>query len=235
MKSGFTAEYWDKTLRGIASFVEGREITSVSQLAKDTGDAKQDPFRVLFSTMISLRTKDEVTMEAARRLFAAAPDLYSLAALSEERIAELIYPAGFYRTKGRNIKAAAVIIRDRWNGVVPRKEEDLLSLPGVGRKTANLTLSVGYGIDAICVDTHVHRISNRMGWVETRSPEETEAALIKVLPREYWIPINETLVLFGQTCCTPISPWCGTCPVPSSCARRGVVRARGVGSPTPPR
>ena len=221
-RARYAAAYWKETIGKIVSFVEGRELPSVSLLSQQN----RDPFRVLVSTMISLRTKDEVTIEASRRLFDAASDAASMAALSADKIADLIYPAGFYRTKGNNIRKAAEIIRDRWNGIVPDREEDLLSLPGVGRKTANLTLSIGYGIDAICVDTHVHRISNRMGWVETKTPEETEFALMEILPRKYWIPINETLVLFGQSCCTPISPWCGRCPVSSVCGKRGVGKSR---------
>ncbi|MFN3413293.1 MAG: endonuclease III domain-containing protein, partial [Thermoanaerobaculum sp.] len=151
----------------------------------------RDPFRLLVACVISLRTKDQVTAQAAARLFAVAPDVCSLAQLPPERIAELIYPAGFYRTKARQLHKLAHILLAKWNGQVPKSREGLMSLPGVGRKTANLVLGLGFGIPAICVDTHVHRIANRLGLVQTRRPEETEAALERVLPQEWWIPFND--------------------------------------------
>ena len=185
-----------------------------------------DPFRVLVATMISLRTKDEVTEVAADRLLAAASTPRALAALSEQRIGRLIYPAGFYRTKAKSIRATARILAEAHGGRVPSEREALLALPGVGRKTANLVLNLGFGIPAICVDTHVHRISNRMGWVATKDPSHTELALMEILPRRYWIPINELLVRYGQRVCTPLSPRCSTCPVYRWCARAGVGRTR---------
>ncbi len=215
---------WQKIVDAIAArLAEGPgTLPSVSAVAR----MNSDPFRVLVATMISLRTKDEVTRRSADALLEAAPTPAALAALPEARIARLIYPAGFYRTKAKNLRAASRRILSEHGGAVPPERDALLALPGVGRKTANLVLNLGFGIDAICVDTHVHRISNRMGWVVTRTPAETEQALMRVLPRRYWIPINELLVRYGQTVCTPLSPWCSRCPVERWCARAGVGRTR---------
>ncbi len=205
----------------IARHVEG-ELPSVSALAR----RRRDPFRILVSTVISLRTKDEVTEAASERLFAIAPDAPSLARTPLRRIERAIYPAGFYRTKARHLREAARRIVDEFGGRVPDTVEGLLALRGVGRKTAALVVSLGYGRDAICVDTHVHRISNRLGLVDTRTPDETERALMDRLPRSLWIGYNEWLVRFGQTVCRPISPLCSRCPVSRRCARRGVTRSR---------
>lgn len=199
-----------------------RPLPSVSGVAR----RRPDPFRVLVATMISLRTKDEVTGPAAERLLAAAPTPAALAALPESRIARLIYPAGFYRTKARALRATSGLLLSRHRGRVPGGMEDLLALPGVGRKTANLVRNLGFGLEGICVDTHVHRISNRMGWVRTRDPAHTEQSLMVVLPRRYWIPTNELLVRWGQAVCTPLSPWCSRCPVARWCRRVEVGRSR---------
>jgi endonuclease-3 len=197
-------------------------LPSVSMIAL----GRQDPFRVLVATEISLRTKDEVTTPASKRLLAEAPTPKRLAALSRARIEKLIYPAGFYRVKAANLREMARILISSHGGKVPSGMEDLLELPGVGRKTANLVRNLGFGIPAICVDTHVHRVSNRLGWVSTRTPERTETALMEKLPKKYWIPINELLVRFGQSVCTPLSPICSACPVSRRCPRAGVVRSR---------
>jgi len=197
-------------------------LPSVSEVAREDND----PFRVLVATMISLRTKDAVTRAASDKLLAVAPTPATLARLPQSRIARLIYPAGFYRTKARSLRTAARILVAEHGGRVPRTMDELLALPGVGRKTANLVLNLGYGLPGICVDTHVHRISNRTGWVRTRTPAETETALMEILPRRYWIGINELLVRFGQSVCTPLSPHCSTCPITTWCARVGVTRSR---------
>jgi endonuclease-3 len=206
----------------LAAHFPDRPLPSVSEVAR----RRSDPFRVLVATMISLRTRDEVTGPAAERLLAAAPTPAALARLPVPRIERLIYPAGFYRTKARNLRAAAGIIAGEHGARVPREMERLLALPGVGRKTANLVRNLGYGLDGICVDTHVHRISNRMGWVATKDPAMTEQALMEVLPRKYWIPINELLVRWGQVVCTPLSPHCSTCAVRRWCRRVDVGRSR---------
>jgi endonuclease III len=199
-----------------------RRLPSVTAVARQT----RNPFRVLVATMISLRTKDEVTTRASDALLSVAPTPQALASLPAKRIEKLIYPAGFYRTKARNLRAASAILVSRHGGKVPSEMDELLALPGVGRKTANLVRNLGFGLLGICVDTHVHRISNRMGWVSTKNPEQTELALMEVLPRRYWIVINELLVRYGQSVCTPLSPHCSTCPVAPWCARVGVGRAR---------
>jgi endonuclease III len=200
----------------------GHPLPSVSAVARESSD----PFRVLVATMISLRTKDEVTSRAADALLSAAPTPAALAALPVGRIERLIYPAGFYHTKARALRAASAILLSEHGGRVPSEMDQLLALPGVGRKTANLVRNLGFGLLGICVDTHVHRISNRMGWVSTKSPEQTEQALMEVLPRRYWIVINELLVRYGQSVCTPLSPHCSACPVSRWCRRTGVGRSR---------
>jgi endonuclease-3 len=184
------------------------------------------PFEVLVSTLLSLRTKDEVTAQAAARLFAQARTPEQLLALGEARTAELIYPVGFYPTKAKRLMEISRIILAEHGGKVPDTMEGLLALPGVGRKTANLVLVEGFRQDAICVDTHVHRISNRIGYVKTNTPEQTEMALRERLPLKHWIRYNELLVAFGQVICRPISPFCSRCPVADLCPRVGVPRSR---------
>ena len=185
-----------------------------------------DPFRILVGCILSLRTKDEVTYPATERLFAKATDPGGMLKLTQAAIEKTIYPAGFYRTKAKQIRAISGILLSRHGGQVPDTIEELLELPGVGRKTANLTVTLGFGKPGICVDTHVHRIANRLGWVKTKAPDDTEAALRRTLPRRWWIPINETLVRHGQQVCKPISPLCSACPVARRCPQLGVDRRR---------
>ena len=200
----------------------GKVLPAVSLVAVQ----KQDPFSVLVSTVISLRTKDDVTLNASRRLLAEAPDPRSMLQLSEDRIADLIFPAGFYRRKAMQIRQISEILVSEYDGKVPSDAGLLMQLPGVGIKTANLTLNLGFGIDAICVDCHVHQISNRLGWIETKTPEESEKALQPVMPRRFWIPLNELLVSYGQEVCTSVSPKCSMCPENRSCPKVGVTRSR---------
>ncbi len=216
-----TADFGE-IVRLVRQSVEFHQIPSVSDIA----NLDRDPFQILISTVISLRTKDEVTAAAARRLFDAAPTPEQMAGLPAERIQELIYPAGFYRNKAESIKKITRIILDDYEGQVPASQAALMKLPGVGLKTANLTLSLGFGLPYICVDIHVHRISNRLGWVRTEKPDDTERELSSVLPQEYWIEINELFVRFGQSICTPVSPWCSKCPLESACPKIGVARHR---------
>lgn len=187
---------------------------------------RRDPFRVLISCVLSLRTKDEVTHDAASRLFARADSPRGMLALSALEVAEIIYPVGFYHTKAKNILAICRDLLGRYKGQVPREIDELLTLPGVGRKTANLVVTVAHGLPGICVDTHVHRITNRWGYVETQTPKETEFALREYLPQRYWIESNDLLVTFGQNLCTPISPYCSRCRLARSCGRIGVKRHR---------
>jgi len=186
----------------------------------------RSPFRLLVSCVISLRTKDAVTAASSARLLAMAETPEQLQALPEETIAQAVYPAGFYRTKARQLRQLARLLIDRHRAEVPSSERDLLALPGVGRKTANLVLGLGFGIPAICVDTHVHRISNRLGLVDTANPEKTERGLQRVLPEDLWIPVNDLLVTFGQNRCHPTSPRCAGCPLADLCPRIGVTRSR---------
>ena len=190
------------------------------------GEEDRDPYKILVSTIISLRTRDEVTLSASRKLFEKAPGMNTLAGLTAEEIAGCIYPAGFYRVKSENLLTIARFILNEKDGQIPSDLSGLLALPGVGLKTANLVLSLGFGIPAICVDTHVHRIANRMGWIRTKKPDDSVAALEKVLPRQYWITINELLVLYGQQICTPLSPRCSLCRLKEHCRRMGVERSR---------
>jgi endonuclease-3 len=192
--------------------------TAVGIVAEES----RDPFRILVSCLISLRTKDEVTAAASARLFRLATVPRSMAELSPAAIARAIYPAGFYRTKAKTIRDICRALLERHGGKVPDTMEELLALKGVGRKTANLVLTIGFGKPGICVDTHVHRISNRLGIVATTTPEQTEFALRQVLPRRHWIPYNDLLVTFGQNVCKPISPLCSRCPVVALCPQVGV-------------
>lgn len=213
---------WEGILARMRSTLGAGPLPAVSEVAR----RRPDPFHVLVSTMISLRTKDDVTARASGRLLERAGSPRAMAALEEREIGRLIFPAGFYNTKARNLKAVAGILLRDYGSRVPSSMSELLKLPGVGRKTANLVRNLGYGLEGICVDTHVHRIANRFGWVRTRSPGQTEAALEGMLPRRFWIPINELLVGFGQRICTPLSPRCSACPVFEHCRRVGVARSR---------
>ncbi|WP_457569293.1 endonuclease III domain-containing protein [Desulfurobacterium sp.] len=186
----------------------------------------RDPFKILISTILSLRTKDEVTAKASERLFKKADNPYDMVKLSEEEIEKLIYPVGFYRNKAKTIKEICKTLIEKYNGKVPDSLDELLKLKGVGRKTANLVVTLGFDKPGICVDTHVHRIMNRIGYVKTKTPEETEFALRKKLPKKYWKIINELLVALGQHICHPTSPKCSVCPIKDYCRKVGVKRSR---------
>ncbi|HVN63716.1 MAG TPA: endonuclease III [Candidatus Binataceae bacterium] len=186
----------------------------------------RDPFRTLISCILSLRTKDETTAPAAHRLFSCANTPGEILALEPKALERLIYPVGFYRTKAQVIRGISRDLIDKFGGRVPDEIDALLTLKGVGRKTANLVVTEAFGKPGICVDTHVHRISNRWGFVRTKTPEKTEAALRRVLPRRHWIEYNGLLVAFGQTICHPTSPWCSRCPVEPMCPKIGVKRSR---------
>ncbi len=179
--------------------------------------AFRDPFSLLVATVVSQRTRDETTLVVASRLLEMAPTPEALARLDEEKIARILRPAGFYREKARKLKKIAEILIEKYGGKVPDTEEGLLSLPGVGRKTANIVLAYAFGKPAIAVDTHVHRIFNRLGVVNTKTPEQTEEALKKILPEELWIPLNHSFVGFGKKICRPISPRCEVCPLKDEC------------------
>jgi len=186
----------------------------------------QSPFRVLISCILSLRTQDATTAKASHRLFALADSPETMVKLSAKKIEKLIYPVGFYKTKANNILEICRTLIDLYAGHVPDTIDELLKFKGVGRKTANLVVTLGYRKPGICVDTHVHRISNRWGYVKTATPEKTEFALRAKLPKPYWIEYNDLLVSFGQHLCRPISPLCSQCPVAKYCRRIGVTARR---------
>ncbi len=189
-------------------------------------ETSKDPFKVLISTVLSLRTKDETTAVASRRLFKLADNPEDMLKLSEKQIIDAIYPVGFYKTKAKNIKSICTDLITKYDSKVPDDIDELLKFGGVGRKTANLVVTLGYNKPGICVDTHVHRISNRFGYIKTKTPDETEMVLRKKLPTEYWIDYNSLLVAFGQHLCRPISPKCSQCPVEKYCDRVGVGKSR---------
>lgn len=211
-----------RVVHSIRACVRQWELPVVERVSGE----RPDPFRVLIGCLLSLRTKDEVTEKAAQRLLGRASTPQQLLSIPAKRIERLIYPVGFYRTKARRIHQICRHVIGRFRGKAPDTLEELLTLPGVGRKTANLVLTVGFGKPGICVDIHVHRISNRLGYVRTRNPYETEMALRKKLPSRYWLEYNTLLVSFGQNLCRPVSPWCSRCPVRSLCARVGVTTSR---------
>lgn len=186
----------------------------------------RDPFKILISCILSLRTQDKTTGEASERLFDPAPDVAAMAKLPVTEIEKAIYPVGFYRTKARRIKEICKALIKDYNSRVPDNLDELLKFKGVGRKTANLVVTLGYGQPGICVDTHVHRISNRWGYVRTTTPDKTEFALRKKLPDEYWLKINGLLVAFGQGICKPVSPLCSICTIEKYCSKIGVTRHR---------
>ena len=198
---------WDTIINKLEQWKEGRE-PAVNTIADKT---RRDPWAVLVSTVISLRTKDAVTLARSKAFLEYAFDPQALCKMSEESAAHLIYPAGFYRVKAANLKRIASILIEEYEGKVPDDMERLLALPGVGRKTANLVLIEAFDKYGICVDVHVHRISNRMGGVSTKSPDETEERLRCILPRVYWKRINTLLVLYGQNICRPVHPICSSC------------------------
>jgi endonuclease-3 len=189
-------------------------------------ESDRDPFRILISCLLSLRTKDKTTSEASARLFALAHQPATMLALPLKKIEKAIYPVGFYRTKAKSIHAICRRLLEVYGGTVPDSINELVTLSGVGRKTANLVVTVGYKKPGICVDIHVHRISNRWGYVTTNTPEETEQALRRKLPKQYWITFNDLLVPYGQNLCQPVSPWCSKCKLKPYCDQVGVKRSR---------
>ena len=207
-------------MRTLAREIDGLELPAVEKIANSQAE---DPFQVLIATLLSARTQDATTLAASTRLFRAARTPRSMARLTVRQIERLIYPVSFYRQKAKHVKATCDILVSRFGGRVPMSMDELLTLPGVGRKTANLVLILAFkSLENICVDTHVHRISNRMGWVQTRMPEETEQALYRATDRRWWPYINLYLVTWGQNVCRPVHPRCGDCVIATDCPRIGV-------------
>jgi len=216
----------------VADVPIGRFLRKIRHLAGDRYEgmvekvARRDPFLVLVSCLLSLRTKDELTEVRSRALWKHARSPRGMIRLGEKEIARIIYPVGFYRRKARQIVQISEILLERYEGHVPDEIDTLVELPGVGRKTANLVVSVGFDRPAICVDTHVHRITNSWGYVDTPHPDRTETALRAKLPRRHWKDINQLLVFFGKTVCQPVSPKCTECFLEPECPRIGVERHR---------
>ena len=217
-------------MRALARAIDGLEQPAVEKISSSQ---KEDPFHVLIATLLSARTQDATTLAASTRLFKAARTPRAMAKLTVKQIERLIYPVSFYRHKARHVRATCRMIVERFDGHVPATMEELLMLPGVGRKTANLVLILAFGSERnICVDTHVHRISNRLGWVRTRTPEETEQALYRATPARFWPHINLYLVTWGQNVCRPNYPHCTGCVIASQCPRIGVIQVSKRPAPT---
>lgn len=207
-------------MRTLAREIDGLELPAVEKISESQ---KKDPFQILISALLSARTQDATTLAASTRLFAKAGTAAALAKLPLRQIERLIYPVSFYRNKAVFVRDAARQILTRFDGEVPRTLEELITLPGVGRKTANLVMILAFkSNDNICVDIHVHRISNRLGWVQTHTPEETEQALYRTLDKEWWPLVNLYLVTWGQNMCRPVYPRCQACPLVKMCRRIGV-------------
>jgi endonuclease-3 len=206
-----------------------QELRKYSQpvVSRSKQENKDTPFVTLVSCLLSLRTKDKVTEQASRRLIIKYNTPEKLVQISEQQIASLIYPVGFYKTKAKRIKEISQLLLDKYQGKVPDRFEELLTLKGVGRKTANIVMVYGHKKHGyLPIDTHCHRIPNRLGWIKTKKPEDTEHALKKILPSEYWDDFNDLFVTFGQTICVPISPFCSRCPVEQYCKKVGVSTRR---------
>jgi endonuclease III len=216
------ARHIEPIMRSLARAIDGLELPAVEKISVSR---QEDPFQVLIATLLSARTQDATTLAASTRLFEVARTPATMARLTTRRIERLIYPVSFYRHKARHVKATCRILADRFAGRVPTTMEELLMLPGVGRKTANLVLILAFKSDHnICVDTHVHRIANRLGWVRTRTPDETEQALYDAAARDWWPSINLYLVTWGQNVCRPVYPRCDDCVLRPLCPRIGVTR-----------
>ena len=212
----------ERVMRQLAKAITGLELPAVEKVSEEHAE---DPFQILIATILSARTQDATTHAASTRLFRRARTPRSMAKLSVNEIEQLIYPVSFYRNKARHVKACCEMLVTRFGGTVPSTMDELLMLPGVGRKTANLVLILGFkSVQNICVDTHVHRISNRLGWVKTQTPDETEQALYRATGKRWWPYINLYLVTWGQNVCRPLSPRCADCAIHDECPRMGVQR-----------
>jgi endonuclease III len=211
-----------RIMRSLAHAITGMELPAIEKIS---GAEAEDPFQILIATLLSARTQDATTHAASTRLFKRARTPRAMARLTVEEIERLIYPVSFYRNKARHVKACCEALIEKFAGTVPATLDELISLPGVGRKTANLVLILAFKSEQnICVDTHVHRIANRLGWVQTRLPEETEQALYRATDRQWWPQVNLYLVTWGQNVCRPVYPRCGDCVIAADCPRIGVSR-----------
>jgi endonuclease-3 len=216
----FGGQAVERVMRTLAREIDGLELPAVEKISESQ---KQDPFQILISTLLSARTQDATTLAASTRLFAKASTPQAIRKLRVSQIEKLIYPVGFYRNKAVFVRDTAKMLIDRFGGRVPSTLEEMITLPGVGRKTANLVMILAFkSNENICVDIHVHRIANRLGWVRTRTPEETEQALYRTLEQQWWPLVNLYLVTWGQNVCRPVYPRCDRCALLKMCPRRGV-------------
>jgi len=207
-------------MRTLAREIDGLELPAIEKISDSQ---KKDPFQILISTLLSARTQDATTLAASTRLFAKAPTPQAMAKLTVRQIEKLIYPVGFYRNKAVFVRDAAKMILAEYDGKVPSTLDEMVKLPGVGRKTANLVMILAFNsTENICVDIHVHRISNRLGWVRTKTPEETEQALYRTVDQQWWPVVNQYLVTWGQNVCRPVYPRCQSCALIKMCSRVGV-------------
>jgi endonuclease III len=211
-----------KVMKILNKYFENQTPPTIRRTAKKT----RDPFKILISCLLSLRTQDKNTKKASEKLFAVADTPEKISILPVKKIERLVYSSGHYKKKARTIKNISKILIEKFKGKVPNTKQELLSMKGIGPKTANIVLSFAFNKSVLPIDTHCHRIPNRLGWVKTKNPEQTEKELEKILPRKYWKEFNTTFVLFGKTICQPISPWCSKCPVEKYCEKIGVKKSR---------
>jgi endonuclease III len=211
-----------KVMKILNKYFENQAPPTIRRTAKKT----RDPFKILISCLLSLRTQDKNTKKASEKLFAVADTPEKISILPVKKIERLVYSSGHYKKKARTIKNISKILIEKFKGKVPNTKQELLSMKGIGPKTANIVLSFAFNKSVLPIDTHCHRIPNRLGWVKTKNPEQTEKELEKILPRKYWKEFNTTFVLFGKTICQPISPWCSKCPVEKYCEKIGVKKSR---------
>jgi endonuclease-3 len=216
------SERIEKIMQILANHFDYKERTTLNRMRKNNEEA----FKILISCLLSLRTQDKNTEIASRRLFAVADTPAQISKIPNKKLEKLIFSSGHYKKKAQILKHVSKDILERFNGKVPETREELMSIKGIGPKTANIVLNFAFYQDVLPIDTHCHRIPNRLGWVKTKTPEQTETELMKILPKRYWKEFNGIFVLFGKTICQPISPWCSKCPIKEYCSKIGVVRSR---------
>jgi len=206
--------------------LEEKYLSQEQPTVRQTSEKTKDPFKILIACLLSLRTTDINTGRASEKLFAEASTPEEIVAMPVEKLEELIFSSGHYHKKAETLKSVSKEIIERFSGKVPETREELLSIKGIGQKTANIVLQFAFGQEVLPIDTHCHRVPNRLGWVSTKTPEKTEVELEKVLPKEYWKEFNTVIILFAQDICQPVSPWCSKCPFNDCCPKIGVVRSR---------
>lgn len=214
------------SISGVMETLEARYVPKRQPTIRRTSTETADPFKILIACLLSLRTTDANTERATAKLFAEATTPEEIVALPIEKLEQLIFSSGHYKKKARTLQSVSKELIERFNSVVPQTRDELMSMKGVGPKTSNIVLSFAFGKEVIAVDTHVYRVPNRLGWVNTKKPENTEQELYKVLPKKYWKECNTVMILFGKEICQPLSPWCSKCPFSSCCPKVGVERSR---------